>query len=42
MEFVRELATRCILLNDGKIIDEGNPEEITSKFIKLEEVDDND
>ncbi|MCD7781944.1 MAG: ATP-binding cassette domain-containing protein [Methanosphaera sp.] len=42
MEFVNELATRTILLNDGKIVDEGNTSDIVDEFIKLEGVEDND
>lgn len=39
MEFVKEVSTRTILINKGKLIDEGNPEEITNKFIEMEEIE---
>ncbi len=37
MEFVKEVSTRSILINDGKLVDEGDPERVTDKFIELEE-----
>lgn len=39
MEFVKEVSTRCILINDGKLITEGDPEIVTDKFIELENID---
>ena len=36
MEFVKEVSTRSILINKGKVIMEGNPETVTDKFIEME------
>ena len=36
MEFVKEVSTRSILINKGKVIEEGNPEKVTDDFIKME------
>ncbi len=36
MEFVKEVSTRSILINKGKIVEEGNPEKVTEDFIKME------
>jgi len=36
MEFVKEVSTRSILINKGKLIEEGNPEKVTDDFIKME------
>lgn len=39
MEFVKEVSTRTILINKGKIIEEGNPEEVTNHFIEMESLE---
>ena len=36
MEFVEEVSSRCILINDGKLLIEGNPKDITRRFIESE------
>lgn len=38
MEFVKEVSTRCILINNGKLITEGDPETVTDKFIESENI----
>lgn len=38
MEFVKEVSTRCILINNGKLITEGDPETVTNKFIESENI----
>lgn len=38
MEFVKEVSTRSILINKGKLITQGNPETVTDKFIELEDI----
>ena len=38
MEFVKEVSTRTILINKGKLIEEGNPEEVTDHFIEMESI----
>ncbi len=37
MEFVKEISTRSILIDDGKIVDVGDPDKITDEFIEIEE-----
>ena len=36
MEFVKEVSTRSILINKGKLIEEGDPEKVTDDFIEME------
>lgn len=36
MEFVEEVSTRTILINKGKLIEEGDPKEVTKHFIEME------
>ena len=36
MEFVKEVSTRTILINKGKLIEEGDPEKVTDNFIEME------
>jgi methyl coenzyme M reductase system subunit A2 len=36
MEFVKEVSTRSILIQNGKLIDNGDPEKVTDKFIEME------
>ncbi len=36
MEFVKEVSTRSILINKGKLIEEGDPEKVTNDFIEME------
>lgn len=36
MDFVKEVSTRTLYINNGKLVDEGDPEEITDEFIKAE------
>ncbi|RAP53325.1 MAG: ABC transporter ATP-binding protein [Methanosphaera sp. rholeuAM270] len=36
MEFVKEVSTRSILINNGELIEEGNPEKVTGDFIEME------
>lgn len=36
MDFVKEVSTRTLYINNGKLVDEGNPEAITEEFIKAE------
>ena len=36
MEFVKEVSTRTVYINNGKLIDEGNPDKITEEFIEDE------
>ena len=36
LEFVKEVSTRSILINKGKLIEEGTPEKVTDDFIKME------
>ncbi len=35
MEFVKEVSTHSILIDDGKVVGDGKPEEVIDKFIKL-------
>lgn len=37
MDFVKEVSTRSILINRGKLLAAGSPEEVTDKFLKMEE-----
>jgi ABC-type polysaccharide/polyol phosphate transport system ATPase subunit len=36
MDFVKEVSTRSIYINKGKIIKEGNVDEVVDKFIEDE------
>lgn len=36
MEFVKEVSTRTILINKGKLIEEGDSEKVTDDFIEME------
>ncbi|MEE0489626.1 ATP-binding cassette domain-containing protein [Methanosphaera stadtmanae] len=36
MEFVEEVSTRTILINKGKLIDDGEPSTVTAKFLEIE------
>ncbi len=36
MDFVKEVSSRTILINKGKLISEGSPEKVTADFIKSE------
>ncbi len=36
MEFVKEVSTRSILINKGKLIEEGDPEKVTCDFLEME------
>ena len=36
MEFVKEVSSRSILINKGKLIEEGDPEKVTNDFIEME------
>ncbi|WP_455646138.1 ATP-binding cassette domain-containing protein [Methanosphaera sp.] len=39
MDFVKEVSTRCILINKGELVAEGDPETVTSKFIESEDIE---
>ncbi|OED30035.1 ATP-binding cassette domain-containing protein [Methanosphaera sp. WGK6] len=39
MEFVKEVSTRCILINKGELVAEGDPEIVTNKFIESEDIE---
>lgn len=39
MDFVKEVSTRSILINNGKLITEGNPEDVTKTFIESENME---
>ena len=36
MDFVKEVSTRTILINKGKLLEEGDPEKVTNNFIEME------
>lgn len=36
MEFVKEVSSRSILINKGKLLEEGDPEKVTNDFIEME------
>lgn len=39
MDFVKEVSTRSILINNGKLITEGDPETVTDKFMETENIE---
>ncbi|MGN1321754.1 MAG: ATP-binding cassette domain-containing protein [Methanosphaera sp.] len=39
MDFVKEVSTRTILINNGKLIADGDPETVTDKFMETENIE---
>ena len=34
MDFVKEVTTRVLMIDDGKLVDDGDPQKISDKFLK--------